>query len=362
MLYLFATHNIMKKQISSLFLVISFLAFTDAFSQTISDSINNIQESELFKQQEILPLKLNYSNRVLRNDTNDSTYIKSKLFYKNQDGTWETLNVDLRARGNFRRAKCYFVPVKISIKKKDYKNTLFDDHKKLKLIVPCLLEKDRNDNVIKEHIAYKLYRLISPYSYKTRLVDIELVEQKGKKEKTHFIKGFLQEDDKKIAKKFDGKIVERSIHPLAQESLNSIRAEFFQYMIGNTDFSNFEQHNSKLIYIDKEIFPVPYDFDMSGLVNTSYSVVSEAISEKASISRVTQRVYRGFKRDPSLIEQVRQEYISKKSEMIKIIDNHESLFENNKEFESAKEYIQSFFDIIENDKEFNKKIIEKLRG
>lgn len=351
----------MKKQIWYSLLIISFLSFSGIYSQNIIKSNNNDQELDLFDDSEILSLKLNYSNKVLKNDTNDSTYLNSKLSYKNQDNTWQTLNVDLRARGNFRRAKCYFVPVKISINKKANKNTLFEGHKKLKLVVPCLLEKDRNDNVIKEYLAYKLYQFISPYSYKTRLVDIELTEQKGKKDKVHFIKGFLIEDDKKIAKKFDGKIVERSIHPMAQEELNSIRVEFFQYMIGNTDFSNLEQHNATLIYIDKEIYPIPYDFDMSGLVNTSYSVVSETISEKSNISRVTQRVYRGFKRNPALIEQVRQEYVSKKSEILSIIDSHESLFENIKEFENAKEYIISFFEIIENDKEFNKEIIKNLR-
>jgi len=352
----------MKKQICYVLLFICFLAFSDIHSQNTSNSNSKNQELDLFGYREILPLKLNYSNKVLKNDTNDSTYIKSKLSYKNHDNTWQTLNVDLRARGNFRRAKCYFVPVKISIKKKANKNTLFEGHKKLKLVVPCLLEKDRNDNVIKEYVAYKLYQLISPYSFKTRLADIELTEQKGKKEKVHFIKGFLQEDDKKIAEKFDGKIVDRSIHPLAQEEVNSIRVAFFQYLIGNTDFSNYQQHNSKLIYIDKEIYPVPYDFDMSGLVDTSYSQVSETISEKSSISRVTQRVYRGFKRDPILIEQVRQEYISKKNEMILIIDNHKYLFENEKEFVNAKNYILSFFEVIENDKLYNKEIIKRLRG
>ena len=352
----------MKKQISYVFLIISFIFFQEIFSQNTSNIDSTKQETDLFLVQKILSLKLNYSNRVLKNDTNDSTYVKSEISYKNKNNTWQSLTVDLRARGNFRRAKCYFVPVKISIKKKNYKNTLFEGYKKLKLIVPCLLEKDRNDNVIKEYIAYKLYQLMSPYSFKTRLVDIEFTEQKGKKERIHQIKGFLQEDDKKIAEKFDGKIIDRSIHPLAQEEINSIRVAFFQYLIGNTDFSNYQQHNSKLIYIDKEIYPVPYDFDMSGFVDTSYSQVSETISEKSSISRVTQRVYRGFKRDSLLIEQVRQEYISKKNDMIQTIDNHKYLFENEKEFVNAKDYLLSFFEVIENDKSYNKEIIKRLRG
>lgn len=350
----------MKKQALYTFLAICFLVFTSSFSYNISQDIT--QEDNLFSDQQILSIKLNYSNKVLKNDTNDSTYIKSKLFYLTHRNIWDSLKVDLRARGNFRRAKCYFVPVKISIKKKNNKNTLFDGHKKLKLVVPCLQEKDKNDNVIKEYLAYKFYELISPYHFKTRLVNIELTEPKGKKEKTFSIKGFLIEDDKKIAKKLNGKIVERSIHPLAQEAMNSIRVEFFQYMIGNTDFSNLEQHNSKLIYVGKSIYPIPYDFDMSGLVNTSYSVVSPTISKKSNISRVTQRVYRGFKRDPLLIERVRKDYISKKNDIIRTIEAHKTLFENEKEFENAKEYIQSFFKIIEDDKVFSKEITNKLRG
>ena len=39
-------------------------------------------------------------------------------------------------------------------------------------------EKDRNDNVIKEYIAYKLYEQISPYHFNTRLVNIELTEKR----------------------------------------------------------------------------------------------------------------------------------------------------------------------------------------
>jgi len=353
----------MNKQIICILLIFLFNLPTLVFTQNEVESDSRKSSLNLFDEQKLLPLKLKYSNKELKRDTNDSTYIKSELSYQNTDESWTTLNIELRARGNFRRANCYFVPIKISIKKKNYKNTKFDGHKKLKLVVPCLLEKDRNDNVIKEYIAYKLYEIMTPYHFNTRLVDLELTETRGKKEKLHTIKGFLVEDDKKIAKLFDGKIVKRSIHPMAQEELNSIRCEFFQYMIGNTDFSNLEQHNATLIYIDKKIYPVPYDFDMSGLVNASYSVVSDAITNKSSnMTRVTQRMYRGFKRNVTLIEQVRQEYIHNKEKMLEIIDSMKDEFENKKEFENAKIYIQSFFDTLINEEKFNSEIIGKLRS
>lgn len=347
----------MNKQIIC-FLLISLIGLPCTFfAQNLTES-----DSDLFDEQDLLSLKFKYSNKELKKETNDSTYIASELSYQNVDGSWSSLNIDLRARGNFRRNNCYFVPIKISIKKKDYKDTKFDGHKKLKMVVPCLLQKDGSDNVLKEYLAYKFYEIMSPYHFRTRLVDLELTEPRGNKEKVHNVKAFLIEDDKKIEKKFDGKVVERSIHPLAQDQLNSIRCEFFHFMIGNTDFSNLEQHNATLLYVDKDIYPIPYDFDMSGLVNASYSVVSQTISNQSNIRSVTQRMYRGFKRDLALIEQVRQEYLIKRPEIIQIIDNLKPHFENESEFEGAKSFIQDFFNILMNDKEFKTEILDHLRG
>jgi len=352
----------MNKQIIW-FLLIFLISLPTTFNaQNSAESETEKSDTGLFDEQNLLSLKFKYSNKELKKETNDSTYIASELSYQNDDGSWTPLKIDLRARGNFRRNNCYFVPVKISIKKKDYKNTLFDGHKKLKMVVPCLLQKDGNDNVLKEYMAYKFYEIISPYHFNTRLVNLELTEPRGRNDKIHNIKAFLVEDDKKIAKQFDGKVVERSIHPLAQEQLNSIRCEFFQFMIGNTDFSNLEQHNATLLYVEKDIFPIPYDFDMSGLVNASYSTVSETLKNQSNINSVTQRMYRGFKRSPELIEQVRQEYIGKRTEMFQIMDDLKPQFDNESEFENAKSFIQDFFNILMNDSEFKSEIIDNLRS
>ena len=43
---------------------------------------------------------------------------------------------------------------------------------------------------------------------------------------------------------------------------------------------------------------------LSGLVNASYSVANETLG----ITSVTQRVYRGFKRDESLMQKIRQQF------------------------------------------------------
>ena len=75
--------------------------------------------------------------------------------------------------------------------------------------------------------------------------------------------------------------MEQFIHPMAMRGLTSVRHAFFQYLIGNTDFSVSFQHNGKLLYTSKEFLPLPYDFDMSGWVNPSYATVNTTLGIKS---------------------------------------------------------------------------------
>ena len=344
----------MNKQIGYFLVFLSFLFFHYSFSQDEGNIVSK-NESDFFLEQEILPIKLSYSLKDVKKNTNDSTYIDSNLEYQLKDGSWQTLPVKLRGRGNNRLKNCYFPPLKVKIKKSDSKHTIFAGHKSLKIVFPCLLESDMNDNVVKEYLAYKLFEVISPYHLKTRILDIELDEEKGSKNKTHNLKGIFIEDDKVAAKRLDAKIYERDMHPLNQEPISSLRNDFFQFMIGNTDFSRAYQHNMKVFYINNTMVPIPYDFDMAGLVNTSYAASSIAVNS------VTDRVYRGFVRDKQLFEQVRREFLNNKDKLISIMDENAIYFEHPEEFETAKNYILSFFDVLVNNKKFKDEILEKAR-
>lgn len=314
------------------------------------------KSDKLFQDQTPLKIKLSYSNNVIRLETDDTTYVKTNMtfWYENQ---WNDLEVSLRARGNFRRSKCYFPPIKMKIKKSKAEGSLFEGNKNLKLVVPCLLQKEKNDNIVQEFIAYKLYEKISPYHFKTRMVDIEFSEIKKKKTVAHQLKGFLIEDDKRVADRFEGKSFERYIHPKAMDDITSIRNTMFQFMIGNTDFSVAYQHNGKLLYADKKIYPLPYDFDLCGLVDASYAIVNSRLG----INSVKDRKYRGFKRDESIVEEVREQLIDNKTAFFEIIDGLQSQFELSSEFESTKEYLMSFFEIIEDDEDFDKEVIQNMR-
>ena len=68
---------------------------------------------------------------------------------------------------------------------------------------------------------------------------------------------------------------------------------------------------------------MPYDFDLCGLVDASYAIVNSTLGIKS----VRDRKYRGFKRDESLLEKVRDQILSKKNDFFEFVDNQKSKFE-----------------------------------
>ena len=332
-----------------------------SFGQKENKSEKLDKVSKLFSSETILPVVMSYSNKDLKKLTNDSTYINIDLSYVEATDSIRTLPVKVRARGNFRRKNCYFSPVKLKIKKENGKETLFKGNKDLKLVLPCLKTKDANDNVIKELLAYKLYEVVSKYHFKTRLLDFSLNESKGKKIEKHKVKAFFIEDIDELEDRFGGKKIKRNMHPLQQDSLYSIRNAFFQYMIGNTDFSTGFQHNQKILFVNGSSVPIPYDFDMSGLCNVSYSVVSQISGEALPLESVTDRLYRGFKRSDLTMMAIRNEFLENQGKMMTILDAHEVYFENPKEFAECKKFLMEFFDIIGSPAKFQAEILAKER-
>ena len=84
--------------------------------------------------------------------------------------------------------------------------------------------------------------------------------------------------------------------------MTSVQNSIFQFMIGNTDFSVAYQHNGKLLYANKKIHPLPYDFDLCGLVDGSYAIVNSTLG----ISSVRDRNIEDLK-EMSLFEKVRDQ-------------------------------------------------------
>lgn len=307
-----------------------------------------------------LPVKLNYSVSELLEKSNDSTYIPCEFSYLMND-TWNSLDAEIRVRGGFRRTYCFFTPLKLRISKEQSGNTQFDQERKFKLVLPCLKSKKADDNLLKEFMAYKIFETLSPYHFKTRLMQIELQRMRKNKSDVHSLLGFMIQDDESFERLNNAKEIERHIDHKVQDEESRVINALFQYMIGNTDFSTVYLHNEKIFYIGDKIVPIPYDFDMSGLVDASYAVVSQVRNEVLPIETVTKRLYRGFEADDAVLESVRGRFLDKENEVFSEIENLETYFKDPKEYELAKSYIEGFYNILKDDKKFKNRIADKGR-
>ncbi len=64
-----------------------------------------------------------------------------------------------------------------------------------------------------------MYEPITPYTFNTRLVNIEFLDLNNKKAKPVQFRGFFIEDDDVVAKRHHGKVVEdMKLHPKSLES------------------------------------------------------------------------------------------------------------------------------------------------
>lgn len=344
-----------------IYFLFCYITWFSGYTQHIEKKGNSHEASPLFKDEKPLKIHITYSKEHILSYTNDSSYIKSDLSYQKEDGMIASIETEVRARGNYRRSNCYYLPLWIKINKEASQGSIFQDDKKLKLVLPCLNSSRSNDDVLKEFLAYKIYELISPYHFDTKLLSIQLKEEKKGKNIDHDLMGIFIQDDKKTASIHQGNLIKRHIHPNNQDPLSSARNAMFQYMIGNTDYSIAYQHNEKLFFIDDKIVPIPYDFDMSGLVNASYAVVSAINNKPLPISKVTDRLYRGFDRDDEIIQEVRNEFLNHEIDIYNLMDQYKSYFKYPKEFAECKSYVESFYKIIKDDKKFENKILKTQR-
>ncbi len=353
----------MNIQVKYLILLLSLISISASFSQQNNAPNTNNSTADLFDSEAILSIRLAYSVKEIRTKTNDSTYIKTALHYKLENGDWDSLEVKLRARGHNRRETCFFTPIKVKISKAERQGTPFETHKKLKLVLPCLIQAEKNDKLLKEYVAYKIFEEVATYYYKTRLLEIDFTDVKAKKNKSYQLKGFFQEDVDNIAARAGGKeLKDRKVHPLQQDDHASIQNDMLQFMIGNTDYSNAYQHNTKLVFTnEKKIVPIPYDFDLCGLVNASYAVVSQVGNQSLPITHVTERLYRGYQRSPQILKQVRKEYLEKQPQMLSEVDKLQPFFDDMQEYKLAREYVSDFFTILADPVKFKSEIQDKAR-
>ncbi len=320
------------------------------------------QSHETLKAVLTAPLSQTYAQR----DSDVRLYFPGQWTYMNEDDESQRLEVSVRIRGNFRKEYCELPPIRLNFKKSQVKGTLFSGQDKLKLVSPCQHGLEAQQKLLLEFLAYRTYEILTDQSFGSRLIRLSFVDSDDKMQPWTDL-AFVIEDEGDIAKRLDldkARVAENRFEELDQRA--TALYELFQLLISNHDYSVLKGpegayccHNSVMYTreeaADKRI-PIPYDFDMSGLVNAKYA----APPSHLPIRLVRTRFYRGLCQPDHVMQEAIAHMLSKKDEILALFETTPELSRLSRNRSVA--YVKKYFAILEDDAKLKTQVLDRCRG
>lgn len=253
------------------------------------------------------------------------------------------LDLDVTVRGRFRRRTCVMPPLKLQFKKDGLRAAGLNSHNDFKLVTHCTDDEAGQDAVLREQLVYELYNTVAPdASFRTKLLTVTYVNTVDGSETTSY--AILIEDADELKGRMEGKKCKECYALPAGKIANAETVALFQYMIGNSDFSNRMLRNMKLVSNDDNSYTaVPYDFDFSGLVNARYATGFPHLKETSPRDRTLIWEYES---SPDFAE-ASDYLLSLKDQLLDQVDNFEELDGGSKR--EITRYLKGFFREISGD-------------
>jgi hypothetical protein len=268
--------------------------------------------------------------------------------------------VEVRVRGKSRTEACVFPPLRLNFGAGAATGTPFAGQDKVKLVTHCRSgQSSFENNTLDEYTAYRIFNLISDIGYRVRLLRIQYEdtdERLRHLERPYY--GFVIESDDELAARVGGNIEKTpGVLYSSLDPTQTARMNVFQYLIANTDWSfvsNLEEefccHNLDFIAKEGRLFPVPYDFDLSGTVNASYAQGGNRRK------RVTSRTYSGYCRSQiGAVAAALDEIVALRGEILAAVEAVPVVGRNS--VEARVQYIDRFFEEAVDDRE---KLLEQF--
>ncbi len=293
-------------------------------------------------------------------------YLPGQWTYTTAEGATQRLDASIRTRGLFRRDYCQLPPLQLNFKKGQVKKTLFAGQNKLKVVSPCRNGAKSQQHVVLEYLGYRTFEILTDHSFGTRLIRLSYVDSDEKMAPwTDLV--FVIEDDADMARRLGLtrlKVVSNRFDQM--DHATTALAELFQLLIANNDYSVLRSsegreccHNSEILALKDNAdvrIPVPYDFDLSGLVDTKYAAPPSYLPTRF----VTTRYYRGLCQPPGVLEDAIAHVQSKREEIIGLFTDLRELEPKTKK--KTLKFIRDYFDILDDPKKISKEIVGRCRG
>lgn len=336
---------------------LSLLAFfaLSVFPSPGQTDTTNVKEQEtdtpkrilaLFDRDEPLEITLEFDMKRFLDKKAETETFNGLMIMRLSETDSMDRKVTLKYRGFSRYANCGYAPVEINFKKPVYLDSDSGKMKKIKLVHQCERGALYEEYIKKEYLVYKLYNVFTDTSFRVRLLKINYIDSK-KVRKPFTLYGFFIEPRNILARRTNNLIVKtKSLtqRDMIPETLD--RVAIFNYMIANWDWSVPGQHNLDVLKsarydVSGLGIPVPFDFDLTGVVNADYAIPPPEME----IENARQRKFTGICRSKEVYQKELMMFLDKKDELYSVVNNYPYLGKASKR--DIIVFLDQFFDQLE---------------
>ena len=211
--------------------------------------------------------------------------------------------------------------------------------------------------MLREYLVYKLFSVLTDTSFRVRLLRIEYIDTKEeRKPVTQY--GFFIEPLDILALRTQSSIV--NVTHLTQKNIVPSlmdRVAIFSYMVAQWDWAVPGLHNISVIVPKNNAgtglgVAVPYDFDLTGLVNASYGFPDAATGLQSN----RDRRYAGICRSREEFARALDEFKNLKGAFYSVINDFPLLEQRSKKDITG--FLDQFFNQLDNQKNIERLIAQ----
>jgi len=349
--------HMVKRIILNLLLIIflSVLPVSGQNDTTVAKSLKTDDGKNsfaLFNSDELLEITLEFDLTSFLKKKVDGGSLDAVITFHLNDKDSLTRKVKVKNRGHFRFENCDFPPMEINFKKSIHAYPDSGNIKKLKLATHCKTGSVQSEYVLREYLVYRMFNLLTDTSFRVRLLRVTYIDtRKSRKPVTQY--GFFIEPVEVLAARTNSTII-KSTNLTQKHIVPDVmdKVSIFNYMVANWDWTVPLAHNIAILkpmVLDNPGLglAVPYDFDLTGVVNVDYAVTPP----EYNLRSIRDRVFLGICRSREVFEKELKYFLSKKNDFYGLINDYPYLNEKSKK--DITSFLDEFFNGIEKQKDFD---------
>lgn len=316
-----------------------------------------LAEAPLFGSDQIMEIAVtaDFTSLCRPRETEECEFTPSRLDYQDASGQRHSIPIEIKIRGGWRSLSqnCSVPLLWVSLKQADVAGTPFEGQSLLPLTTHCgkgftidplmrgIRLADYEQYLLREFLGHRLYNVITDYSLRVRLLRIAYPKPGSEGTGVRHYAFFSEHFDSLAARVGAERLPRGSFDHERLDAQASARLALFHFMIGNTDWSIARERNTMLVRnADGRQVPVPYDLDMSGLVNAEYAGPAPGLP----IDDVQERYFLGYCQPGIEWEPLFQQLAAKQQAILAMADGISGLSRNSRR--SAQGFLRGFFEII----------------